>query len=103
MERGGAGPVTEADIEIDRMLFKYLTSAVPDYGWLCEESTSDIPHYEKIVLVIDPIDGTRDFIKGGNNWSHSFSVVKNGKVRVVMYMYPNKTFYSLLILVEVHG
>ena len=46
-KEGGAGPVTEADIEIDRMLFKYLISARPDYGWLCEESTSDIPHYEK--------------------------------------------------------
>ena len=76
-KEGGAGPVTEADIEVDRMLFKYLTSARPDYGWLCEESTSDIPHYEKnCAFVIDPIDGTRDFIKGGNNWSHSFSVVK---------------------------
>ncbi len=29
----GAGPVTQADIEIHRMLFKYLTSARADYGW----------------------------------------------------------------------
>ena len=41
-----AGPVTEADLEIDLMLSQYLTSARPDYGWLCEESTLDIPHYE---------------------------------------------------------
>ena len=73
-----AGPVTEADLEIDLMLSQYLTSARPDYGWLCEESTLDIPHYEKkCSFVIDPIDGTINFIKGGMNWSHSFSVVKN--------------------------
>ena len=66
-KEGAAGPVTEADIEVDRMLFQYLNAARPDYGWLCEESTCDFPHYEKACsFVIDPIDGTRDFIKGGN-------------------------------------
>ena len=33
-KEGAAGPVTEADIEIDRMLFQYLTAARPDYGWV---------------------------------------------------------------------
>ena len=47
-KEGAAGPVTEADIEIDRMLFQYLTAARPDYGWLCEESTHDFPHYERV-------------------------------------------------------
>ena len=86
-----AGPVTEADLEIDIMLSQYLTSARPDYGWLCEESTLDIPHYEKkCSFVIDPIDGTRDFIKGGINWSHSFSVVKNGKVSAAVVYVPQQ-------------
>ena len=91
-EKGpAAGPVTEADIEIDRMLFQYLTAARPDYGWLCEESTHDFPHYEKACsFVIDPIDGTRDFIKGGNNWAHSFAVVKNGKVSAAVVYVPQQ-------------
>ena len=88
---GAAGPVTEADIEIDRMLFQYLTAARPDYGWLCEESTYDFPHYERACsFVIDPIDGTRDFIKGGNNWSHSFAIVKNGKVSAAIVYVPRQ-------------
>ena len=90
-KEGTAGPVTEADIEIDRMLFQYLTAARPDYGWLCEESTNDFPHYEReCSFVIDPIDGTRDFIKGGNNWSHSFAVVKNGKVSAAVVYVPRQ-------------
>ena len=90
-KEGTAGPVTEADIEIDRMLFQYLTAARPNYGWLCEESTNDIPHYERACsFVIDPIDGTRDFIKGGNNWSHSFAVVKNGKVSAAVVYVPRQ-------------
>ena len=85
-------------IEIDRMLFKYLSSARPDYGWLCEESTSDIPHYKKnCAFVIDPIDGTRDFIKGGNNWSHSFSVVKNGKVSAAVVYVPKTRPFILCL------
>ena len=90
-KEGAAGPVTEADIEIDRMLFQYLTAARPNYGWLCEESTNDFPHYERACsFVIDPIDGTRDFIKGGNNWSHSFAVVKNGKVSAAVVYVPRQ-------------
>ena len=90
-KEGAAGPVTEADIEIDRMLFQYLTAARPEYGWLCEESTHDFPHYEKACsFVIDPIDGTRDFIKGGNNWAHSFAVVKNGKVSAAVVYVPRQ-------------
>ena len=90
-KEGAAGPVTEADIEIDRMLFQYLTAARPNDGWLCEESTNDIPHYERACsFVIDPIDGTRDFIKGGNNWSHSFAVVKNGKVSAAVVYVPRQ-------------
>ena len=90
-KEAAAGPVTEADIEIDRMLFQYLTAARPEYGWLCEESTHDFPHYEKACsFVIDPIDGTRDFIKGGNNWAHSFAVVKNGKVSAAVVYVPRQ-------------
>ena len=80
-KEGGAGPVTEADIEIDRMLFKYLTSARPDYGWLCEESTSDIPHYEKnCAFVIDPIDGTKEYIAGRDEYIAKL-LIENADVR----------------------
>ena len=35
---GGHGPVTEADLAVDRMLRAELTAARPGYGWLSEES-----------------------------------------------------------------
>ena len=40
-EKPGAGPVTEADLEIDRMLKARLGAARPDYGWLSEESEGE--------------------------------------------------------------
>lgn len=78
---GGAGPVTEADIEVDRMLRHELLAARPDYGWLSEE-TADTP--ERLsrdrVFVVDPIDGTRSFMAGHRTFAHALAVVEKGQV-----------------------
>lgn len=78
---GNAGPVTEADIEIDRMLSASLQTSRPSYGWLSEESedTSDRLERER-VFIIDPIDGTRAFIAGEKHFSHSLAIAENGVV-----------------------
>ncbi|WP_331460010.1 3'(2'),5'-bisphosphate nucleotidase CysQ [Cochlodiniinecator piscidefendens] len=77
----GAGPVTEADIAIDRMLASELGSARPDYGWLSEETddNSDRLNHER-VFIVDPIDGTRAFIAGEKTFSHSLAIAENGNV-----------------------
>jgi len=78
---GGQGPVTEADLEIDRMLKAELLAARPDYGWLSEETPdSDLRLANDRVFIIDPIDGTRSFIEGGKTFAHSLAIVENGKV-----------------------
>lgn len=77
----GQGPVTEADLEIDRMLKAELTSARPDYGWLSEE-TEDGPQRlnAEQVFIIDPIDGTRSFVNGQTTFAHSLAIARNGVV-----------------------
>lgn len=78
---GGAGPVTEADLEIDRMLRATLCAARPDYGWLSEETEDDPARLEtRHCFIVDPIDGTRSFIEGGRDWGHSIAVVDGGHV-----------------------
>lgn len=75
----GQGPVTQADLEIDAMLRRTLTEARPGYGWLSEESAdTDARLSRSRVFVIDPIDGTRAFIKGEPTFSHSLAVVEDG-------------------------
>ncbi|WP_407932930.1 3'(2'),5'-bisphosphate nucleotidase CysQ [Jannaschia ovalis] len=75
----GQGPVTEADLEIDAMLRAMLTAARPDYGWLSEESPDDSDRLTRgRVFIVDPIDGTRAFIKGESDFSHALAVVENG-------------------------
>ncbi len=75
------GPVTEADLAIDKMLHAELLAARPDYGWLSEETEdSDARLNHDRVFIIDPIDGTRAFIAGEQSFSHSLAIAEKGKI-----------------------
>ena len=56
---GGQGPVTEADLEIDRMLNAELLAARPDYGWLSEETEDGTERLEaERVFIVDPVEAS---------------------------------------------
>ncbi len=84
----GHGPVTEADLEIDRALRSGLMAARPDYGWLSEESADDPARLAaRRVFILDPIDGTRAFIARDKAWAHSLAVVEDGRpIAGVVYL-----------------
>lgn len=76
----GGSPVTEADFAADNHLHKTLLAACPDYGWLSEETEDDPSQLEKDrVWVVDPIDGTKAFIKGEPDWAVSVGLIENGQ------------------------
>ena len=78
---GGAGPVTVADLAVNDMLADFLRDKRPDYGWLSEETPDgDARLTTQRQFVIDPIDGTRAFIDGAKDWSHSLAIVEDGAV-----------------------
>lgn len=78
--KGNDSPVTEADLAVDKMLHKSLLSARPDYGWLSEETEDNPDRLDKERLfVVDPIDGTRAFIAGGDEWTISLAVVEGSR------------------------
>lgn len=64
-EKTPGSPVCEVDLDVDRMLRARLAGLLPDAGWLSEE-TVDSPERlaQQRVWVVDPIDGTRDYIRG---------------------------------------
>ncbi len=96
-KRDGQGPVTEADLEIDDSLRRDLMAARPSYGWLSEE-TADGPGRLSCsrVFVVDPIDGTRAFLEGSPDFSHSLSVVEDGvPVAAAIYLpMPDRMFLA---------
>lgn len=73
-------PVTEADIAVDRFLRERLMAFNAGYGWLSEESADSADRLSQTrVWVVDPIDGTRAFMAGGQDWAVSAALVENGR------------------------
>ncbi len=70
-------PVTAADEAADRVLREILPR--PGEGWLSEESVDDPTRLEcERVWVVDPIDGTREFIQGIPEWCVSIGLLEGG-------------------------
>lgn len=78
-DKGPNNPVCEADLALDRLLKQRLLDARPDYGWLSEE-TADHPARlaRRRVWVVDPIDGTRDFLRARDGWAVSIALIEDG-------------------------
>ncbi|MHA1165217.1 MAG: inositol monophosphatase family protein, partial [Alphaproteobacteria bacterium] len=71
--------VSEADYAVDALLKERLAGAGRHYGWLSEESEDDLIRLEQSrIWVVDPIDGTRAFLKNKPEWTISAALVENG-------------------------
>jgi len=94
--KGKSNPVTEADIAADDKLKELLTTGFPEYGWLSEE-TRDTPDRltKNRVWVVDPIDGTKEFVEGIPNFVVSIGLVENGTpILGVIHNPINKNTYT---------
>ncbi len=80
-EKPGQGPVTAADLAVDRMLRAELMALRPDYGWLSEESRghTGLDGCPRL-FIVDPIDGTRAFMAGKEGWGTALAVAERGRV-----------------------
>ena len=88
---GGQGPVSEADLEIDRMLQAEFSKARPNYGCLSEELEDNPSRCETdVVFIIDPIDGTRSFLNGHENFATSIAIARNGVITEAVVHLPAK-------------
>lgn len=73
----GHDPVTEADKAVDAVLRRNLLRE--DEGWLSEESVDDPSRLnKKRVWVVDPLDGTREFVAGIPEFCVSVAMVEEG-------------------------
>lgn len=74
-------PVTDADLALDALLTERLRAARPDYGWLSEETADDAERLARRKLfVVDPIDGTRAYVKNKPWFAVCIAVVEDGWV-----------------------
>ncbi|MBF0284989.1 MAG: 3'(2'),5'-bisphosphate nucleotidase CysQ [Magnetococcales bacterium] len=79
--KGVDNPLTQADLEADRIIRQHVAAAFPDDGWLSEESLDDpIRLSKERVWVVDPIDGTKEFIQGVPEFALSIALVAGDRV-----------------------
>jgi myo-inositol-1(or 4)-monophosphatase len=77
--KGHDNPVTQADLEADRAIKKRLRDPFPEYGWLSEETVdNDARLKRRRVWIVDPLDGTKEFIKGIPEFSVAIALIENG-------------------------
>ncbi len=92
----GQGPVSEADMEVNYALHHLLRAARPTYGWLSEETEDTGERLAtQTQFILDPIDGTRSYVKGDTSFSHALAVVQGGQVRAgVVYLPAQDKLYA---------
>lgn len=77
-DKANNDPVTEADRALNELLFTTLVQ--PGDGWLSEETVDDGQRLDKDrVWIVDPIDGTREFLQGLPEWVVSVALVENNQ------------------------
>jgi myo-inositol-1(or 4)-monophosphatase len=76
--KSGDDPVTEADTTVDTLLRETLPQ--DGEGWLSEETEDDLDRLDRRrVWVVDPLDGTREFVTGIPEWCVSIGLVEDGE------------------------
>lgn len=86
-EKSRNNPVSEADLAVDALLKVRLGALAPNIGWLSEE-TVDNPDRLSMSRqwLVDPIDGTRDYIRGRSGWCVSVALAE-GKAIIFAAIY----------------
>lgn len=88
-DKSPGNPVSEADLEVDRFLKRELARLLPSAGWLSEETADDKARTQSgLIWLVDPIDGTRDFVRGRAGWAVSVALVSAGRPLIGMLVAP---------------
>ena len=78
--------VTKADLKAEQIIYSELTESRPHYGWLGEESLSKIGKDPTRRWIVDPLDGTTNYIHGIPHWSISIALeFKSEIISAVIY------------------
>lgn len=90
-EKTPGNPVSAVDLAVDSFLKRELKALLPAAGWLSEE-TADAPARLDggLIWLVDPIDGTRDYIRGRDGWAISVALVNASRPLLGMLYAPSR-------------
>ena len=72
-------PLTEADLSAHRIITTGLKKLTPEIPIVSEEDTDSFRHQKKenLYWILDPLDGTKEFIKRSNDFTCNIGLIKN--------------------------
>ncbi|MGA0364983.1 MAG: 3'(2'),5'-bisphosphate nucleotidase CysQ [Vulcanococcus sp.] len=95
VDEGGEGPVSAADLAVNQWLLDGLAEAYPDAGWtlLSEETakeqlTAGEPLDAEWLWILDPLDGTKDFLQGTGEYAVHLALVHRGEAVLGVVLQP---------------
>ena len=97
-EKAKGDPVSVADLAVNQYLSEQLREARPNYGWLSEESEDEPDRMQKDrVWVVDPIDGTRAFLRGDTDFAVAVALLEaNRPVAGVVFAPATGDFFAAI-------
>ena len=90
-------PVTDGDLAVNQLLTEKIENLTPDIPIISEETVNlRIINKNKTFWLIDPIDGTRDYIKKRDEYTLNVSLIINSKPAIGIVYAPekNRLFFS---------
>jgi myo-inositol-1(or 4)-monophosphatase len=88
--KGHGNPVTEADIESQRVVIDVLRRAYPEHGIVGEEGDVDTSHAAEYVWYVDPLDGTANYARGIPHFAVSIGCARAGDMLVGVICDPSR-------------
>lgn len=96
--KSDGSPVTNADLEVNQILQQALLGTFPGDSWLSEESPDNTPRqHTQRVWILDPIDGTKPFIKGLPYYTISLALIDQGQPAIGVIFNPATQEYFCAI------
>lgn len=90
--KGDASPVTEADHAAEAVLLAALSRHAPDVPVIAEEEVAAgrIPAVNGTFFLVDPLDGTREFVRGGTDYTVNIGLIVDGVPRLGLVLAPEQ-------------
>lgn len=83
-------PVTEADRAAELIILAALAKAAPGVPIIAEEEVAAgrIPAHDDIYFLVDPLDGTKEFVRGGDDYTVNIGLIEKGRPRLGVVFAP---------------
>lgn len=79
VEKDDKSPLTEADLRSDRVIRAGLERSFPGVFILSEESSSTAPGPQRRFFLVDPLDGTKEFLKRNDEFTVNIALIEDGR------------------------